>query len=523
MATGHSLEHPAAAAVPQLGDFVQGEGARPPAEWGRYMRHGDSPTGPERVIRAVYLSDTNPPGYYLLLSAWTRLFGTTDAALRLFSVVVALAAMPLLWILARHLGGTRAAFYACLIYAVVPAGSYYAAEGRMYALTWPLGLALAWASASLRRGATPGRLITWSIAGAAGLLAHYFFAFVWLACASWLLLWPARVARRRVLVAAISSLFLVIPWAVQVPATLEHWRVTSGWLEVPLTLPQALWSPIELTRSSFAARGVWGGTKPFDRLVTMVFVGVAILLLQKGLRPLFTRRRRLAWFWLTASVLGILVFDALRGSSAALEARYALPGLPAAVLLAGLTIARLPKPLASGAITLMLVGWSTAYLAMFSGHSRPWQPFSHITARVESELSPGDALIVQSIPSGVLAFARYMEREIPFTAWVEQLGERRVPEDLERFTAGACRAALVKVHTVRAQSPAEEWLRAHALLYDSEHMVDTRGEPLHEILFFRLNPDADTRARRCPERLGAAPTGPDAPAPSGQHSGARRR
>ena len=87
MATGHSLEHPAASAQPSLGDFVEPRQAQFPQVFQRYAEHDDPPAGAGRVIRAVLLSDTSPPLYYLLLNGWTRLFGTGDAALRLFSVL----------------------------------------------------------------------------------------------------------------------------------------------------------------------------------------------------------------------------------------------------------------------------------------------------------------------------------------------------------------------------------------------------------------------------------------------------
>src|SRR6266700_2534497 len=75
LATGHSLEHAATVADPHRGDFVEpnhpvlAEGLR------RYREHGDPPAGPARGIRAVLLSDTNPPLHYLLLYAWTLAFG----------------------------------------------------------------------------------------------------------------------------------------------------------------------------------------------------------------------------------------------------------------------------------------------------------------------------------------------------------------------------------------------------------------------------------------------------------------
>jgi len=86
MATGHSLEQPAANADPVAGDFVEATDAVPPAAYRRYVEFDGSPAGPGRVIRAVLLSDTSPPLYYLLLNAWTRVLGPSDAALRALSV-----------------------------------------------------------------------------------------------------------------------------------------------------------------------------------------------------------------------------------------------------------------------------------------------------------------------------------------------------------------------------------------------------------------------------------------------------
>ena len=136
MATGHSLEHPAADADPAHGDFVEQREAQPPAAYARYLEHESPPAGARRVIRAVQLSDTSPPLYYLLLNLWTRVAGTSDLALRLFSVLWALAAFPLIWLLAERIGGRPAALSSALLYAVAPLSLYYSVEGRMYAMLW---------------------------------------------------------------------------------------------------------------------------------------------------------------------------------------------------------------------------------------------------------------------------------------------------------------------------------------------------------------------------------------------------
>ena len=75
MATGHSLEHPAAVANPSLGDFVEPD----QTSTGRGISAiicGTTvpPASPARVVRAVLLSDTNPPLYYLLLVRMDSVF-----------------------------------------------------------------------------------------------------------------------------------------------------------------------------------------------------------------------------------------------------------------------------------------------------------------------------------------------------------------------------------------------------------------------------------------------------------------
>jgi hypothetical protein len=154
MATGHSLEHPAAAAVPALGDFVEERDAVPAASYSRYLEHEDPPASLTRVGRAVLLSDTNPPLYYLLLHGWTRALGATDRALGLFSVLWALAAFPLIYSLGWRLGGRRAALSAGLLYSVAPVSLFYSVEGRMYSMVWFLAAATAGSACDFTIGAS---------------------------------------------------------------------------------------------------------------------------------------------------------------------------------------------------------------------------------------------------------------------------------------------------------------------------------------------------------------------------------
>jgi hypothetical protein len=83
-------------------------------------------------------------------------------------------------------------------------------------------------------------------------------------------------------------------------------------------------------------------------------------------------------------------------------------------------------------------------------------------------------ILLHSIPSGVLGIARYMESSAPIAPWVGQLGQRRVPEDVETLTAGRRRVFLVKVRTAGASVPPETYLREHATVVEDSRLLSSQ-------------------------------------------------
>ena len=233
IATGHSLEHPAATADPALGDFVEPEGPVHAEEFKRYLAHEDPPASPARVVRAVLLSDTSPPLYYLLLYGWTLVFGTSDVALRLFSTAWSLACLPLLAGVARRTGGSRAVLPSCVLFALSPLAVYFSAEGRMYSLLWFCVLATAWVSLVWRqRGGSIALGAAWVVASAAGFLTHYFFLFPWTAMVIFLVVRPGTLARTHLIVSIFVVGLAIAPWYLKVPESLDRWRITRDWLKL---------------------------------------------------------------------------------------------------------------------------------------------------------------------------------------------------------------------------------------------------------------------------------------------------
>ncbi|MEU8765065.1 glycosyltransferase family 39 protein, partial [Streptomyces sp. NPDC048659] len=87
-----------------------------------------------RLLDTVQHVDAVLAAYYLLLHAWTGLFGDSDLALRLPSVLAAAGAAACTALVGRRLFGRRAGLAAGLLLALTPALTRYAQEARPYAL-----------------------------------------------------------------------------------------------------------------------------------------------------------------------------------------------------------------------------------------------------------------------------------------------------------------------------------------------------------------------------------------------------
>ncbi len=471
IATGHSLEHPAATAHPELGDFVEPDHPVPSEEFRRYLKHENPPAHPDRVVRAVLLSDTSPPLYYLLLYGWSLVFGTSDVALRLLSTVCALGCLPLLIAIARRIGDTGVVFSSCVLFAFSPIGIYYSTEGRMYSLLWLCLLTVIFASLILREsGASFGLYLIWFAASAAGFLTHYFFVFPWLAIVAYLLVRPGQIARLRLTTSLLLTAVAIAPWYARLPASLGNWRITQGWLAQDPQNFRRVTASLELITQFFSGRAVqlWLGGRTSHLAAIFLFGIVAFAVTWRLRAHLFERSRLLIWLPFAAAIAAPLAIDLIEHTHLVTRARYAIGALPAAYLLAGLGMTSLGRRAGTIIVALILVAWSPNVLSIYRNR-QPWLPLRELARAASANGQPTDLILVHSIPSGVLGIARYVSGPAPVASWVGQLGNRRMPESLRTLTAGRKRILFVKVHEVGEPAPEEDWLRANATVHGEKH------------------------------------------------------
>ncbi len=468
IATGHSLEQPAAISDPKLGDFVEPEQPVQAEEFRRYLKHDDPPAGPARIIRAVLLSDTSPPLYYLLLYLWTLVFGTTDFALRLFSTACSLACLPWLAGIARRTAGEGAVAPACVLFALSPLAIYYSTEGRMYSLLWLCVVVVTWASLVLHQnGGSIAVYLLWVAASVAGFLTHYFFVFPWLAIIALLVIRPGNLTRKHFFSLLLLVSLILLPWYIRIPQSLHSWRITQSWLN---------WRPGHFNRPSAAlelvlqffsgtSNQLWSGHRTSKAIALILFSLVALAMLWR------LRTRALDWSRLllalpfAAACAGPLVFDLFQHTYTVAVPRYAIAGLPAACLLAALGLTCLQPRVKNTILVLIIVAWAPNVLSIYRTRSRSGSAIREISRAATTNASPSDLILVHSIPSGVLGVARYAQGPAAFASWVGQLGNRRVPQSLLALTAGRTRILFVKVHEVGEPAPEENWLRTNAVVF----------------------------------------------------------
>jgi hypothetical protein len=480
IATGHSLEHPADRADAAFGDYSEAPEGVSPAAYSQYLKHDVPPASPWRVVRAVFLSDTNPPLYYLLLNGWTRALGTGDVALRLFSVLCSLACVPGIWALAHRLGGRAAAISSTLLFAVSPLSVFYSTEGRMYSLLLLSSVCMIWMTLDLwDKRLSAARFTLWVTTGVVGLLTHYFFVFVWISAVFWLLLHPDRFPRKRFGPAILLVVLLVLPWYYHIPESLSLWRVTGDWQKVQPSGYRPVQAALLLPWSFLSIDGVWGGSRSRGWINAGLFLILAIIAYWKFVGSLFSGPRSLLWFWVLSPCIGVVAFDLVRGTYATAVPRYALAGMPAAFLIAGVVLGSLESRVRAAFLALILLLCLTSIGYFYLGEVRSWQNYRGVAKMLVRQVDQSDLILIHSIPSGVTGLARYLEQEgasdtgVSIASWVGQLGNRRVPEDIEALAANRRRIILVKTHDVGAPAPEQSWLEENAELRETKQIYET--------------------------------------------------
>lgn len=177
-------------------------------------------------------SDIHPLGYYAMLWAWMKLFGSVLIAARSLSVLAGICAIYIVYRLTRELFNERIAFIAGLFVALAPFQIHYSQEIRMYAF---LALWLITATHAYWKGSHTDDWRWWGIFAVAAALAQYthnLAAFYLIPLALTPVFQRDWRSLRATAMAGLAAVILYTPWLIQLPA--QFAKVSNSyWVEKP--------------------------------------------------------------------------------------------------------------------------------------------------------------------------------------------------------------------------------------------------------------------------------------------------
>ena len=350
--------------------------------------------------------DGSPPLYYLMLHGWMAVFGTSETATQILSLIFALAAIPVgLWA-GWSLFGPRAGWFVAGLFALNPFLTAYSHETRMYSLM--VLLALVAGTAFVLAFVLDHRryAVLFAVTAALMLYTHNWTVFFLAAAGlAWLAIARRRRERRRAVLldgalAFGGALLVWLPW---VPTLAFQARNTAApWSNVP-----------SLSDLSTALSAVLGGLGPTIGL---------LLVAGTGLSHIIRRRRdteRLELLTLAGLGLGtVLIAWGVSQFSPAWALRYMAVIVGPLVLLAGVGLARAGR-LGVAALALVALLWLPKGV-----QPDPSTTEKNVVSAVESYLGRGD-VVVSTHPERLTVLDYYLPRGLTYVTSLGPVADAR--------------------------------------------------------------------------------------------------
>lgn len=158
-------------------------------------------------------SNVHVPLYHTIVHFWIDVFGSSELALRMPSVIFGIACIPVMYVVARHVVGRKAAVVATALAAASPFWTWHSDEARMYPLLLFLTLSsMALFFHALERGRA-WRWLAYALVTGISFYAHYFAMLMPAVHLAYLVI--NRVPRRKCaawLASSALAALMFVPW-----------------------------------------------------------------------------------------------------------------------------------------------------------------------------------------------------------------------------------------------------------------------------------------------------------------------
>ncbi len=350
--------------------------------------------------------------YYLLMRAWSTI-GTSEAALRGFSALWAVATVPVFVALARRLAGPRVALIGGLLLAAQPFLISLAREARPYTLVAFLATASTLAFVRAIEEPSAARWIAYTVLTVLGVYAHAYAGLIPVVHAASLPSLPReRIPWRRALPSAAAAAVLLAPLAV---ASLSQAGGLVEW--VPALGPRWVYENANSFTQGLVIVPVWLRIAQLVLYAGAGALGISALVRRARFAdadPLMRWRSRLVLLW---AALPILVVIAVSFVKPLLVARYLVGSLPALVLVAAAGLNALRPVTGRIAVAVLLVASVTILGFLYAGPNR--EDWRGATGYLATQTGPGERVYaaiefgLPDVPLPTVGLEYYADRVDP--------------------------------------------------------------------------------------------------------------
>ncbi len=358
------------------------------------------------VLRTFVASGENGPLYNVMLAIWVRVAGISEIAVRFPSAIAGILTIPLLYLLARRVAGSRAGLLAAGLLAISPYHLWYSQEAKMYTIVVLLAVL---SSLFLVEALSRNRAVWWVayvVATSLMFYTHVATVLVFAAQSGYVVLTrPVWRGRERGWLLAAAA--LTLPY---VPIALWAVRVVGG--GVATWQPDVgIWDAVSILGIKLAVNR---STTDVERWGAALYAVLAF----GGVVTLLRQRRPARWWLLLAALVAVPIVGlwAVSLRQSVFSDRYAIVALPAYLTLvaaatAALIAGRRAWPLGLASLVVLLAFAWAPIRDVNRTDAAMKEDWRSAYADIARRADPGDAIIVH--PGYLLTTLDYYAQREP--------------------------------------------------------------------------------------------------------------
>ncbi len=281
----------------------------------------------EPIDRLIHFTavDVHPPLYYLSLKGWLYVVGSTDIALRTFSIICGALASGVALITVRRFFSARIMLAAVPFLVLAPFLLRYDIEARMYAMASLIGIVATYVLVcALQQKQQAKKVALWFVYGLlvlAGMYTLFYTALIWIVHFAWCIYQQGRprtfwkLVKQPWIVAYAGAFVFFVPWLL---ISFDRLRNSGLWVGSPAYKEVANVFSLAFGWTPEWQLGPWGS------LLILGAVGAAISLVVIAFRHVSAKQRPYLVLFLVYAVLPfvILYLASLPPSKPAFLYRY---------------------------------------------------------------------------------------------------------------------------------------------------------------------------------------------------------